>query len=224
MDDPRLELPRRWTRTRPERDVSSKPLAHRQLSTPGRSDEPMGHVKSASQLLAEMKTIWERADQSGRDLTTEERRDVEGLLVEIKHQKNIEGIGRELGAGMEFVGGNGSNGSPFGQFAHYQTPGEAFVASRATRRSGARCSRPVVDVGRHRRRAGHEGHAAGGRRLPGLRYRRRSGDRPAGRPGRRGEPVPAAHVRRSAPVGAGVGEHAPVRGGRYRDVRCGGCG
>jgi HK97 family phage major capsid protein len=75
-------------------------------------------IKSASQLVAEMQEIYERADCSKRDLTPAERSDVEHLLVEIKSKKNIEDLGREigLGAGMEFSTNGGNAGGPGDMF------------------------------------------------------------------------------------------------------------
>ena len=106
----------------------------------------MGHVKSASQLVSEMQRIWERADNSGRDLTMSERTDVENLLLEIKQMKGIEDLGRELGVGVGPAMAGG--GQPSGA-----SPGAAFVRSsgykqiRDSASRGQSWSSGAVDVG-----------------------------------------------------------------------------
>jgi HK97 family phage major capsid protein len=93
-------------------------------------------VKNATQLVAEMNQIWDRADHAGRDLTMSERTNVQDLLLEIKAQKNIENLGREigLGAGMEFSAGHygGASGGP----------GDMFVRSEGFKRISDPGSRP----------------------------------------------------------------------------------
>ena len=83
----------------------------------------MGHVKSAKTLVAEAQRILERADVAARDLTQNERAEVESLLVEAKSAKRVEDLGRELGGGMNNVftdshAGDGAGG-----------PGDRFVKS-----------------------------------------------------------------------------------------------
>src|SRR5215203_3404240 len=101
----------------------------------------MGHVKSAKTLLDEMQGYWDRADGEGRDLTMSERTEVEGLLEQVKSQKSIEDLGRQLGAGMpEFMRGDGST-QPW---ATIGDPGAAFVNSEGYKKiksSGSRSQR-----------------------------------------------------------------------------------
>lgn len=89
----------------------------------------MTFIKSASQLAREMQQIWERADLSKRDLTSGERAEVEDLVLQIKAQKNIEDVGRELGAGLGdmqlSVGYNGGGGGG---------PGDMFIKSAEYKR------------------------------------------------------------------------------------------
>ena len=81
----------------------------------------MGHIKSAFQLAAEMKDIIDRADQSQRDLTVDERAQIEGMLVEIKSKKRIEDLGRDMG--MPNVMTDGASAHTF------TDPGAMFVNS-----------------------------------------------------------------------------------------------
>ena len=181
----------------------------------------MGYVKSASQLAKEMQQIWERADLSERDLTAGERAEVEDLIVQIKSQKSIEDLGRELGGGFTSFMGDGSSGGMLGA----ASPGEAFVSSagyKSVRRADARgqsWTSGIVEVALHQKGTllegvGSPGSGSGGGLVPS----------PAGRAGRGRQAVPAAHVRGPARCPAGDREHGPVRGGGHRDVRGCGCG
>jgi hypothetical protein len=149
----------------------------------------MGYVKSASQLATEMQQIWERADLSKRDLTAGERAEVEDLVVQIKAQKNIEDIGRELGAGLgdgvRFTGYNEGGGGV----------GDRFVQSAGWKAISDPQNRPqqwstgpvqVSDVALSLKGTLLEGTGA-----PWVRYRRRSRPGPDGRERTRRNPVPA---------------------------------
>ena len=123
-----------------------------------------------------MQGIWDSADRAGRDLTMSERTEVTEMLEQIKSQKAIEQLGRDLGAGMpEFVRGDGS---PFGAaVGAHASPGEAFVASKgykAIKNSSARGQQwtsGMVDVGLSMKGtllegAGSPGSGSGGGWLP----------------------------------------------------------
>ena len=130
----------------------------------------MGHVKGATTLVAEAQRIFERADVAARDLTQNERAEVESLLVEAKSAKRVEDLGRELGGGFSSIMTGG--GQPAGA-----TPGEAFTASKgyqAIKSSGSRgqsWSSGMIDVGLQAKGtllegAGSPGSGSGGGLLP----------------------------------------------------------
>src|SRR3954465_9530121 len=62
-------------------------------------------VRSTKQLVAEMEQYWTTTDREGRGLTSSERADVTTLLEQIKSQKSIEDIGRQLGPALPSVMG-----------------------------------------------------------------------------------------------------------------------
>jgi HK97 family phage major capsid protein len=83
--------------------------------------------KSAKQLTARIRAIWDTADTEGRDLTFSEREEVEALLASAKSQKSIEDdirkLDGELGRGLGSVIADGSGGSSCGP------PGSRFIES-----------------------------------------------------------------------------------------------
>jgi HK97 family phage major capsid protein len=124
--------------------------------------------RTAIQLAQQIRAIWKKCESEGREPTTDERKEIERLLDEAQHQKNIEDGLRSLDSATpvtEFLAGDGSGGS-FGSPGHRFVQSEGFkrIADPATR--GHRWTSGAVEVsaGPLRQKAGtiHEsGQGAG---------------------------------------------------------------
>jgi len=129
--------------------------------------------KNTSQLVAEVKAVWDEADREGRDLTMSERTDMQERLDAIKAQKSMEDIGRQLGGGMEFITGELGSGVGWGG----GSPGERFTASKGYQQiksagnRGQSWTSGLVDVGLQTKGtllegSGSPGTGSGGGLLP----------------------------------------------------------
>jgi HK97 family phage major capsid protein len=104
-----------------------------------------GHIKSATQLIAEVQEIYKRADLSERDLDAGERKQVEDALVEVKSKKSIEDLGRELGVGMDSL----SQGQAFaaGDAGARFVQSDGYKAIKDASSRGQQWTSGLVDVG-----------------------------------------------------------------------------
>jgi hypothetical protein len=100
-------------------------------------------MPNAYDLVQEAKGIFAVADAEGRSLTASECVEVEGFIDTAKSQKNIEAIGKSLGAPGFSAGATDAGGDPGSRFIQ----SEQYLKAKSASNRGASWSTGPVAVG-----------------------------------------------------------------------------